>query len=69
VLLLAQTRSSLCGAELENLAKSNQLNNWSFPEWIHGKTGQPRGMKNQSWSAAMYILAYQVVCNNYKFSI
>jgi glycogen debranching enzyme len=46
---------------LENLAAANKigkLGDWEFNEWITA-SGQPLGSAHQSWSAAMYILAYQ----------
>ncbi len=42
---------------LEKLAHANSLNQWQFNEWLHGETGEPRGMTGQSWNAAMFILA------------
>lgn len=57
-------------AELELLAKANRLTKksddiaeWGFYEWIDGKTGKLTGGANpyQSWSAGMYIFAYECV--------
>jgi glycogen debranching enzyme len=31
---------------------------WEFNEWFHGVTGEPKGAKDQAWSAGMYIYAY-----------
>ena len=42
---------------LEKLAHVNSLNQWQFNEWLHGESGEPRGMPGQSWNAAMFILA------------
>jgi hypothetical protein len=67
-LLLAQL--SMLGEAKETLlriAASNQINNWQFNEWFHGKTGIPMGMPGQSWNAAMFILAYHIIL--YKESI
>lgn len=49
--------------ELLQLALLNQKgkNQWEFNEWFHGKTGEPKGMVNQAWSAGMYIYAYKSV--------
>ncbi|MEI7498229.1 MAG: glycoside hydrolase 100 family protein [Candidatus Falkowbacteria bacterium] len=69
VLLLAQEKNLLCKLELERLASANQQSNWRFTEWLDSTTGRPRGMKHQSWSAAMYILAYQVVNQKFNFSL
>jgi GH15 family glucan-1,4-alpha-glucosidase len=44
-------------AALENLARTNAVNNWQFNEWFHGLTGEPMGMPGQSWNAASYLLA------------
>ena len=46
---------------LVRLAQANAQNNWQFNEWFHGRTGAPRGMPRQSWSAAAYLLAYDAV--------
>ena len=43
--------------ELELLAQANALRDWEFNEWLHGKTGEPSGMKGQSWNAAAFLLA------------
>jgi len=42
---------------LSQLAQANSLNDWEFNEWLHGETGEPRGMVGQSWNAAMFLLA------------
>ncbi len=42
---------------LERLAHVNSLNQWQFNEWLHGESGEARGMTGQSWNAAMFILA------------
>lgn len=42
---------------LEKLAAANQINDWQFNEWFHGKSGEPQGMPGQSWNAAMFLLA------------
>ena len=46
---------------LRALAHACRTRNWSFPEWLHGRTGAPRGMRGQSWSAAGYLLAEHAV--------
>lgn len=43
---------------LLRLAEANRIGDWGFHEWFHGKTGQPCGMRGQSWNAAMFILAH-----------
>ena len=55
--------------ELENLARANiqvmpirELSGkYGFNEWLHGKTGKPKGEPYQGWSAGMYIYAYECV--------
>lgn len=46
---------------LSNLAKVNQISDWGFYEWFHGETGEPNGMRGQSWNAALFILAHWVL--------
>jgi glycogen debranching enzyme len=46
---------------LVRLAQANAQNDWQFNEWFHGRSGAPRGMPGQSWSAAAYLLAYDAV--------
>jgi glycogen debranching enzyme len=48
-------------AELVKLARVNALDDWSFNEWLHGQTLQPRGMRGQSWNAAAFLLALDCV--------
>lgn len=48
-------------AELRKLAHVNQLDEWRFTEWFHGKTLAPNGMEGQSWNAATFLLAHQAV--------
>ncbi len=49
------------GAELAKLARANALDNWSFNEWLHGRTLAPRGMRGQSWNAAAFLIALDAV--------
>jgi Alkaline and neutral invertase len=46
---------------LVTLARANALGNWQFNEWLHGRTGRPRGMPGQSWSAAAFLIARHAV--------
>jgi hypothetical protein len=46
-------------AGLVRLARACELNGWEFNEWLHGRTGEPRGMPGQSWNAAAFLLADQ----------
>jgi glycogen debranching enzyme len=32
-----------------------------FNEWHHGETGEPMGVKDQAWSAGMYLFAFECV--------
>jgi glycogen debranching enzyme len=61
LLLLKLGRNDLARDELERYAGACKLNNWEFNEWLHGKTGSPRGMKGQSWNAAMFLVAEQAL--------
>ena len=50
--------------QLAKLAKLNSLGRgepWEFNEWFHGVSGRPMGFEGQSWSAAMYVYAYEAV--------
>ena len=47
--------------ELLQLARANQVGNWQFNEWLHGRTARPRGMPLQSWNAAAFLLAHAAV--------
>jgi glycosyl hydrolase family 100 (putative invertase)/amylo-alpha-1,6-glucosidase len=47
--------------ELTKLARVNALENWSFPEWLHGRTFAPSGMRGQSWNAAAFLMALDAV--------
>ena len=46
---------------LLQLARVNQLDDWRFTEWLHGRTLAPMGMAGQSWNAATYLLAWQAL--------
>ena len=48
-------------ADLAKLAQANALADWSFNEWLHGKTFAPRGMRGQSWNAAAFLMAVDAV--------
>jgi hypothetical protein len=48
-------------ADLVKLARACALDDWAFAEWLHGRTGAPRGMQHQSWNAAAYLLADHAV--------
>jgi len=42
---------------LAAIAEANYVGDWGFYEWFQGETGRPRGMRGQSWNAAIYLLA------------
>jgi hypothetical protein len=47
--------------ELAKLAGVNALEDWSFREWLHGRTLEPCGMRGQSWNAAAFLIALDAV--------
>lgn len=48
-------------AALAQLARANRVGDWGFYEWFHADTGQPHGMRGQTWNAAMFLTAAGVV--------
>ena len=52
--------------ELLKVAEANQINNWQFNEWFHGRTGQPMGMAGQTWNAGAFLLACHCLSNEIK---
>jgi len=54
-------RKAQARAELVKLARSCELDDWAFAEWLHGRTLAPRGMRGQSWNAAAFLLAQHIV--------
>ena len=50
--------------ELARLAQANELDNWRFTEWFHGRTLAPMGMAGQSWNAATFLLARRALAEN-----
>jgi hypothetical protein len=61
VMLAALGRARGAGEAFESLAGMNRMNGWGFNEWFHGVTGEPRGMRGQSWNAAMLLLAQRAL--------
>jgi|GEM_PF-201431 len=57
VALASLGRSPEAADALSRVGRMNSVNGWAFHEWFHGRTGEPRGMRGQSWNAAAYILA------------
>lgn len=62
IAVLAKNRKKrLARQELQKLAEYLKRHEWCFPEHVHGKTLKPLGRKGQAWSAAGYIIAYNVL--------
>ena len=62
VAALAQAGDTARAARaLEALARANALGGWAFNEWLHGRSGAPRGMRGQSWNAACFLLAHRAL--------
>ena len=59
--LLQVGRRERAQTALLQMARACALRNWSFTEWLHGKTLAPRGMPGQSWNAAAFLLAQHLV--------
>jgi hypothetical protein len=59
--LVACGRVEEARGELVKLARACAVKNWAFTEWLHGKTLAPRGMPGQSWNAAAFLFAEDVV--------
>jgi hypothetical protein len=55
--LVAAGRIEQAKTDLVGLARACALRDWSFTEWLHGRTLAPRGMPGQSWNAAAFLLA------------
>ena len=55
--LAASGRRAAARRDLIALARACALRNWSFTEWLHGRTFASRGMPGQSWNAAAFLLA------------
>lgn len=47
--------------ELVKLARANEVGDWAFNEWLHGRTHAPGGMDGQSWNAGAFLFAHKVV--------
>jgi glycogen debranching enzyme len=50
-------RLALARRELVKLARACAVKDWAFAEWLHGTTHRPRGMPQQSWNAAAFLMA------------
>jgi glycogen debranching enzyme len=61
VALATAGRMAQAREDLVRLARSCAVRDWTFTEWLHGKTLGPRGMPGQSWNAAAYLMAEYAV--------
>ena len=59
--LVSAGRVEQAKTDLVGLARACALRDWSFTEWLHGRTLAPRGMPGQSWNAAAFLLAEHVL--------
>jgi glycogen debranching enzyme len=59
--LVAAGRWDEARHDLVKLARACAVRNWSFTEWLHGKTLAPRGMPGQSWNAAAFLMAHHAM--------
>ncbi len=57
--LVAARRLREAETTLHRLAELNRAG--EFNEWHHGETGDPMGVKDQAWSAGMYLFAFECV--------
>jgi glycogen debranching enzyme len=57
--LVKAGRTEAATLALESLAELNQCG--QFNEWHHGETGAPMGVRDQAWSAGMYLFAYRSI--------
>jgi glycogen debranching enzyme len=53
--------ASLAQAVLQEMKTRELPGKYGFNEWLHGKTGKPKGEPYQGWTAGMYIYAYECV--------
>ncbi|RMD59192.1 hypothetical protein D6821_01785 [Candidatus Parcubacteria bacterium] len=54
-----QALEKLAQANLKAIKIRNLSGKYEFNEWLHGKTGQPKGEPYQAWSAGTYLYAYE----------
>jgi len=59
--LLQAGRNDTARRALESLAELNRQG--GFNEWHHGETGAPMGVRDQAWSAGMYLFAFECLKN------
>jgi len=57
--LVSAGRVQQASQALKALAELNQRG--EFNEWHHGENGAPMGVRDQAWSAGMYLFAYECV--------
>jgi ATP-dependent protease ClpP protease subunit len=54
-------RKKLAMKERERYAQACRVIDWVFNERMHGKTGTPLDMAKQSWNAALFVSAAEVI--------
>jgi glycogen debranching enzyme len=59
--LVSAGRVEEARTDLVRLARVCAVRDWSFTEWLQGRTLAPRGMPGQSWNAAAYLTAQYAV--------
>ena len=59
--LMALNKEKEARQALAELAWANSLDGWRFTEWFHGTSLKPMGMAGQTWNAATFLLARQMV--------
>jgi hypothetical protein len=57
--LVKAGRNEIAAAALQRLSLLNEIG--GFNEWHHGKTGEPMGVRDQAWSAGVYLFACECV--------
>jgi glycogen debranching enzyme len=65
--LLKAGRRDAAEAALRNLAALNQQG--GFNEWHHGETGAAMGVRDQAWSAGMFLFAYGALQEKFAASL
>jgi glycogen debranching enzyme len=54
-------KANLQAFDISTKEKSRPKGKYEFNEWLHGKTGKPKGEPYQAWSAGTYVYAYECV--------
>jgi glycogen debranching enzyme len=70
--LAARGRIDLGRRFLDGIHRANQRpsdgSEWSFPEYLHGRTYEPGGTMGQGWSAAAAIIAHHALRGKHPFA-